>query len=162
MCAGPRATASSAPALRSEGLSTPGEEASANPTASTHRSNSGLLLLAALGRALLRLLDLFLLGALPFRHDYPFLSFSTSGCSASRPTPNRHRVSLNGAVLCSPWYHTRDAAATPMRLLQPFAHGQAADLHRYSGVRPQPIQSYAGQTLQYGTSAHRPRFRRSD
>ena len=39
-----------------------------------------------------------------------------------------------------------------MRLPQPFTHGQAADLHPYSGVRPQPIQSYAGQTLQYGTS----------
>ena len=51
----------------------------------------------------------------PFAMISPRFHFRcASGCPASRPTPNRHRVSLNGAVLCSAWYHTRGAAATPI------------------------------------------------
>ena len=73
MCAGSGATACSAPVRRSQSLSSPEEEASAKPTAPTHRSKSGLLLL---DRVLLRLLDLSLLGVLTFRHDFPSLSLS--------------------------------------------------------------------------------------
>ena len=59
-----------------------------------------------------------------------------SGCFASCPTPTRHRVSLNEAVLCAAWYRPCGAAATRMRLPPPFNHGQAAELRRSSGVLP--------------------------
>ena len=143
MRAGSGATASSEPALLSQRLSTPDEEMNAKATASTHGSKSSLRLLASL----LRLLDLSLLGALTFCHDLSSLSLSM--CVRLLGFPPRPysgpRFTVWSCPLPGMVTHLRPgshAQVTDAAL----SHGQAADLHRSSGVLPQPIQPYAGQT----------------